>query len=94
MRSPDVIAYLDGNSLGRPLRASRDRIARFIDDEWAARLIRGWDEGWLDLPLRIGDELCRVVLGAAPGQATIGDSTTVLLYKLIRAAASCAPRSP
>lgn len=91
VRSPDVIAYLDGNSLGRPLRASRDRIARFIDDEWAARLIRGWDEGWLDLPLRIGDELSRVVLGAAPGQATIGDSTTVLLYKLVRAAAAARP---
>ena len=28
-----------------------------------------------------------MLLGAAPGQAAIGDSTTVLLYKLIRAAA-------
>lgn len=91
VRRPDVVAYLDGNSLGRPLIASRERIARFIDEEWGARLIRGWDEGWMDLPLRIGDELGRVVLGAAPGQTTIGDSTTVLLYKLIRAAAAAQP---
>ena len=88
--SPGVVAYLDGNSLGRPLTASAERIARFATDEWASRLIRGWDAGWLDLPLTIGDELGRVALGAAAGQTTIGDSTTVLLYKLVRAAVSAA----
>lgn len=91
LRDPDVVSYLDGNSLGRPLAASRDRIHRFIEEEWAGRLIRGWDEGWLDLPERIGDDLGRVALGAAPGQVTIGDSTTVLLYKLIRAAVAAQP---
>lgn len=91
LRDPEVVSYLDGNSLGRPLAASRDRIRRFIDEEWTGRLIRGWDEGWLDLPERIGDDLGRVALGAAPGQVTIGDSTTVLLYKLIRAAVAARP---
>ena len=90
VESPDVVAYLDGNSLGKPLTASVGRIARFATDEWAARLIRGWDDGWLDLPVAIGDELGRVTLGAAPGQTTIGDSTTVLLYKLVRAAVGVA----
>lgn len=28
-----VLAYLDGNSLGRPLRAAADRVARFVRDE-------------------------------------------------------------
>jgi kynureninase len=91
LRSDDVVAYLDGNSLGRPLAASRDRIAAFVETQWGSRLIRGWDEGWLELPTRIGDDLGRVALGAAPGQTTIGDSTTVLLYKLIRAAAAARP---
>jgi kynureninase len=91
LRDDDVVAYLDGNSLGRPLRASRDRITRFVDEEWSSRLIRGWDERWLDLPLEIGDELGRVALGAAPGQIAVGDSTTVLLYKLIRAAVDARP---
>ena len=94
--APGVVAYLDGNSLGRPLAASRDRVAAFFEEQWAGRLIRGWDgmsrdDGWLDLPLRIGDELGRVALGAAPGRTTIGDSTTVLLYKLIRAAVDARP---
>jgi kynureninase len=91
LRAEGVVAYLDGNSLGRPLAASRHRITEFVKEQWGTRLIRGWDEQWLDLPLAIGDELARVTLGAAPGQVTIGDSTTVLLYKLIRAAVDARP---
>jgi kynureninase len=89
--APDVAAYLDGNSLGRPLTASVERVGTFLREQWAGRLIRGWDEGWLDLPVRIGDELGRVALGAASGQTVIGDSTTVLLYKVIRAALELRP---
>ena len=90
-RSPDVVAYLDGNSLGMPLLASLDRVQSFLTQQWGSRLIRGWDEGWMDLPMSIGDELGRVVLGAAPGQVAIGDSTTVLLYKVVRAALAARP---
>jgi len=80
----DVLAYLDGNSLGRPLRASAARIEDFVRRAWAGRLIRGWDEEWFDLPLTLGDRLAATVLGAAPGQTAVADSTTVLLYKLAR----------
>lgn len=80
------LSYLDGNSLGRPLKRTSGDISTFIHEGWGGRLIRGWDEEWLDLPQAIGDQLGRAVLGAAPGQAIIADSTTVVLYKLIRAA--------
>ena len=89
--SPGLVAYLDGNSLGRPLTASLDNLARVAREEWAGRLIRGWDEIWLDEPVRLGDELGRIALGAAAGQTTIGDSTTVLIYKLVRAALALRP---
>jgi kynureninase len=88
---PKIIAYLDGNSLGRPLRATRDRISRFVDDIWGGRLIRAWDEGWMDDPARVGNDIGRVVLGAAPGQTVVGDSTSVMLYKWIRAALAGQP---
>jgi len=88
---PGIVAYLDGNSLGRPTRASADRIAAFVSQSWGRRLIRGWDEEWFDLPLTLGDRLGAVVLGAAPGQTVIGDSTTVLLYKLVRGALALRP---
>lgn len=84
--SESPLVYFDGNSLGRPPRASVDRLAGFATEEWGARLIRGWDESWLALPFAIGDTVGRVAIGAAAGQTVVGDSTTVLLYKLIRAA--------
>lgn len=89
--STDVIAYLDGNSLGRPTKASAERINRFVTEAWGTRLIRGWDEEWFDLPLRVGDALGTAALGAAPGQVFVGDSTTVILYKLLRAAVDARP---
>jgi kynureninase len=86
-----VLAYLDGNSLGRPLKATRDRLASLVDREWGERLIRAWDETWMDRPLALGDQLGRTVLGAAAGQVMVGDSTTVMLYKLTRAALDACP---
>jgi kynureninase len=85
------LVYLDGNSLGRPLTVTGDRLRSFVEDEWGRRLIRGWDEGWFELPLTLGDELGRVCLGAGPGQVAVGDSTTVLLYKLMRTAVAARP---
>ena len=82
----DLIAYFDGNSLGRPVAAAVDRLRDFVHGEWGDRLIRSWDEKWLDWPMEVGDRLGRLCLGAAPGQTFVGDSTTVLLYKLCRAA--------
>ncbi|MGB3772115.1 MAG: kynureninase [Rhodococcus sp. (in: high G+C Gram-positive bacteria)] len=86
-----VVAYLDGNSLGRPTTASIERVTAFMSHAWGGRLIRGWDEEWFELPITLGDKLGRVVLGAAQGQTTIGDSTTVLLYKLARGAVALRP---
>ena len=86
IQAAGVVAYLDGNSLGRPLKVTGGRLAQFVEREWGGRLIRAWDEAWIDLPLRVGDYLAEVALGAAPGQTLIGDSTTVMLYKLLRAA--------
>ena len=92
--SPQVTSYLDGNSLGRPLRRTADDVRRFAEDEWGGRLIRGWDERWLDLPLDLGDRLGAACLGAAAGQTVVADSTTVNLYKLIRAAVELANTDP
>jgi kynureninase len=87
----EPLVYFDGNSLGRPVAGTADRLAEFVRHDWGERLIRGWDEGWFDLALTLGDRLGRVCLGAAPGQTAFGDSTTVLLYKLVRAAAGARP---
>jgi kynureninase len=75
--------YLDGNSLGRLPRATRDRLAAVVA-EWGEHLVSGW-HGWIDVPARVGDLLAEHVLGASPGEVIVGDSTTVNLYKLCAA---------
>lgn len=89
--APGVSAYLDGNSLGRPLRELPDRLAAFIAEDWGTRLIRSWDEQWMDLPTDLGDRIGALCLGAVAGQTVVADSTTVLLYKLMRAAVDARP---
>jgi len=88
---PSVLAYFDGNSLGRPLRATAERMDAFVREQWGGRLIRGWTDEWLEWPLLVGDRLGAVALGAGPGQVVVADSTTVLLYKLVRAAVDAQP---
>ena len=84
------LVYLDGNSLGRLPRVSLERLQGVIAEQWGERLIRGWYEEWLELPVRIGD-LIGSLVGAAPGQTIVADSTTVCLYKLAFAALDLDP---
>lgn len=83
--------YLDGNSLGPPQGPIAERLAALVTGEWDASLIGGWNgHGWWDLPVTVG-ELVAPLLGAAPGQVIVGDSTTVLWYKLLGAAVRLRP---
>ena len=81
---PDLI-YLDGNSLGRQPRAAADVVARVVDREWGERLIRGWNEGWLEIAESVGD-LIGELLGARPGEVVLAENTSVCLYKAVVAA--------
>ena len=87
----DPVAYLDGNSLGRPPRQTLRRVAEVLDHEWGERLIRSWEERWVELPGQVGDRLADACLGAAPGQTVIADSTSVNLYKVLHAACGLRP---
>lgn len=89
---PDPVAYLDGNSLGRPPRATIVRLREVLESEWATRLILSWEERWVDLPVQVGDQLAEAVLGSRPGQTVIADSTTVNLFKALHAACRLRPQ--
>ena len=89
-RDDPSLIYLDGNSLGMLPLATAERIADVVRREWGAGLVRSW-EHWIDLPRRAGDLLGSQLLGAAPGQVLVCDSTTVNLYKLARAALEARP---
>lgn len=77
------VVYLDGNSLGALPRAVPGRLAEVVEHEWGQRLIRSWEEsGWWTAPERIGDRIAPLV-GAAPGQVVVGDSTSVDVFKAV-----------
>ena len=86
----DGLVYLDGNSLGRPTKASIERVNALVE-AWSKRLIRGWDDGWMEMPLIVGDILAKDVLGARPSEVAVTDSTTVNLYRLASAALDARP---
>jgi kynureninase len=82
--------YLDGNSLGRLPRTTVAVVERTLREEWGTGLVRSW-LGWMELAEGIGASLGEALLGAAPGQVAICDSTSVNLYKLASAALDARP---
>ncbi|MSO51583.1 MAG: kynureninase [Acidobacterium sp.] len=80
------VIYLDGNSLGALPAATGDRIKAVVESEWGVGLIRSWNSaGWIDLGQRIADKIATLI-GAAPGEVVVADSTSVNLYKVLSAA--------
>ena len=90
VREDPSLIYLDGNSLGPLPLATRARLAEVVSQEWGAGLVRSWHR-WIELPGQVGDLLGEHLIGAAPGQVAVCDSTTVNLYKLACAALDARP---
>lgn len=88
-RADPNLLYLDGNSLGMLPLATRERLSRFVEDEWGRDLVRGWPR-WDPLPLQVGDTIGELI-GAAAGQVAVCDSISVNLYKLAVAALEAQP---
>ena len=86
---PELI-YLDGNSLGRLPKRTVDVVQTIIDQQWGVRLIRSWNEGWIDVPQRIAAKIAQLI-GAQAHEVALADSTSVNLYKLALAAVRARP---
>ncbi|MHB1969116.1 MAG: kynureninase [Acidimicrobiales bacterium] len=82
--------YLDGNSLGPVCEPAAARVREVLDREWSTALVRGWNEGWMEQPLRLGQRLAPLI-GARPHEVLVADTLTVLLAKLIGGALELRP---
>lgn len=83
---PDGLVYLDGNSLGAMPTHVPSVLADAARQQWGADLITSWNapNNWWELPTRVGDRI-GALIGAAPGQISCGDSTTVQLFQALGA---------
>jgi kynureninase len=77
--------YLDGNSLGRLPKKTIGLISDLTLNQWGKRLIRSWNEHWMELPNKVAAKIAQVV-GAQPDEIFVGDSTSINFYKLAFAA--------
>lgn len=73
--------YLDGNSLGRLPVNSREQLKNTIENEWGEKLIESWNKSWYSKPTELGNKIARII-GAAPDEVLVSDSTSVNLFKL------------
>jgi kynureninase len=88
---PQGVVYLDGNSLGALSVDARRSLDKVIQVEWGQGLIRSWnDHDWINAPQRVGSKLARLI-GAEADEVIVCDSTSVNLYKLVRAALRLRP---
>ncbi|MCV6592229.1 MAG: kynureninase, partial [Silicimonas sp.] len=87
---PGVI-YLDGNSLGVPVKGAADVAAKVINDEWGGELIKAWNtSGWMARPQEVGDKLARLI-GAPAGSVATGDTLSIKVFQALAAALAMRP---
>lgn len=88
---PEGVIYLDGNSLGALPKATPERLAQVVREEWGEGLIRSWNSAdWITMPQRVGGKIAPLI-GAAADEVIAADSTSVNLFKLIAAALRMRP---
>lgn len=86
----DGLIYLDGNSLGALPKAVAGRLARTVEHEWGARLVRSWNDPWIDLWRSAAGKIARLI-GARAADVAVADSVSVNLFKLLASGLSLRP---
>lgn len=77
---------MDGNSLGPLPVAAAARVQSMIAEEWAEKLITGWNAcGWMDQPAVLGDRI-GALIGAPKGTVMLGDTLSLKVFQALAAA--------
>lgn len=88
---PPGMIYLDGNSLGPPLRGTKAALTALIDEAWGAQLVDAWNASyWIDAPSRLGDRIAPII-GAPVGTVLVGETLSVRIFQAVHAALQAAP---
>ncbi len=67
--------YLISHSLGAMPRGTYERLQDYAE-AWATRGVRAWAEGWWEMPVRLGDEVGRII-GAPSGSVVMHQNVSI-----------------
>ena len=89
---PTGMIYLDGNSLGPPLKGIDTISKNVIVKEWGGKLIKGWNESnWMEQPLTVGNKIANII-GGDKGSIVAGDTLSIKTYQALAAAIKLNPQ--
>ena len=89
---PPGMIYLDGNSLGPPLKGIESISENVIVKEWGGKLIKGWNESnWMEQPLIVGNKIANLI-GGDKGSIVAGDTLSIKTYQALAAAIKLNPQ--
>ena len=89
---PRGMIYLDGNSLGPPLKEIESISESVIVKEWGGKLIKGWNESnWMEQPLIVGNKIANLI-GGDKGSIVAGDTLSIKTYQALAAAIKLNPQ--
>lgn len=67
--------YMISHSLGAMPRRASESLQQYADT-WASRGIRAWEEGWWEMPVRVGD-LIGSIVGAGEGEVVMHQNVSI-----------------
>ena len=83
---PEGTIYLCGNSLGPPLKSMGNEVKKFVDEEWAKELVKGWNsKGWFEQSKKIGNQIAKIV-GADKETIIVGDTLSTQVFQALTCA--------
>ena len=89
---PPGMIYLDGNSLGPPVKEIESISNKVIVEEWGGNLIKGWNESnWMEQPLTVGNKIANII-GGDKGSIVAGDTLSIKTYQALAAAIKLKPK--
>jgi len=77
----ETTVHMISHSLGAMPRRTRETLQEYADT-WARRGIRAWEEGWWEMPVKMGDLIGRII-GAAPGEVVMQQNVSTCVAAVL-----------
>ena len=77
----ETTVHMISHSLGAMPRRTFDSLQEYAET-WASRSIRAWEEGWWEMPVKVGDLIGKVI-GAAPGEVVMQQNVSTCVAAVL-----------